>query len=271
MQAPEAASDLALIERAVRAAGPIAKKFFGGTYRQWDKGKGQPVTEADMAVDLFLRETLRAARPRYGWLSEETADDPARLQAEHVFVVDPIDGTIGFMKGKPQFTICAAVVRAGRPIAGVILNPMTDECFTARQGAGAHLNGEPIHVSARAELPGCRMLGAKDMFAHPGWAAAPNTPWPEMIVETRSSIAYRMALVASGAFDATIALSAKRDWDLAAGDLIVQEAGGRVTSHDGTLLRYNEPDALQRSLACAGPALHTRLLEQMMHIKLPRQ
>jgi myo-inositol-1(or 4)-monophosphatase len=162
-------------------------------------------------------------------------------------------------------------VRTGRPIAGVIFNPMTDECFTASLGAGANLNSEPIHVSTRAELSGCRMLGPKDMFAHPGWAVPPNTTWPEMTIETRSSIAYRMALVACGAFDATIALSAKRDWDLAAGDLIVQEAGGRVTAHDGTPLRYNEPATVQRSLACAGPALHTRLLEQMMHIKLPRQ
>ena len=144
------AADLVLLEESVREAGKIARSFFGGTYKRWDKGKGNPVTEADLAVDKFLGEHLRAARPGYGWLSEETEDDAARLTAPAVFVVDPIDGTVAFMKNKPHFTICAGVVIDGAPVAGAVYNPITDECFTAHAGGGASLNGSPIVVSARA-------------------------------------------------------------------------------------------------------------------------
>lgn len=266
MPAPD---DLALIERAVRAAGEIARRYFGGHYKSWDKGKGQPVTEADIAVDSYLNETLLKARPDYGWLSEETRDDPARLGKTRIFVVDPIDGTVAFIKGRPHFTIAVAVVENGRPSAAAVFNPITEENFTAALAHGARLNGEIIHVSARAEIEGCRMLGDKPMFAHPGWAAAPNTPWPDMTVETRSSIAYRMALVASGQFDAALALSAKHDWDLAAADLIVHEAGGLVSGHRGAILHYNGVVPIQRTMICAGPALHARLIEKLKHVNLP--
>ena len=271
MPAPEAdtAADLVLIEEAVREAGKIARSYFGGTYRSWDKGKGQPVSEADLAVDRFLRDTLIAARPGYGWLSEETEDDPARRATPNTFVVDPIDGTIAFLKGKPHFTICAAVVRDGRPVSGVVFNPITDECFTASAGNGANLNGRPAAVTSRAEIEGCRMLAAKATFDHPGWSVPPNSPWPQMAVETRSSIAYRMALVAGGRYDAMLALSTKHDWDLAAGDIIVGEAGGRVTDHRGRALRYNGAEPLQPSVVCAGPALHVQLLAKMEHLRLP--
>ncbi len=272
MRAPEAnlKDDLALIEEAVRNAGAIARKFYQGEYKRWDKGKGQPVTEADLAVDKYLRETLIAARPDYGWLSEETEDDPARLGKEYVFVVDPIDGTVAFLKGRPHFTICVAVVRDGEAIVGVVYNPVLDECYAAVKGNGATMNGKTIHVTARAELEGCRILGDKTMFAHPAWSTPPNTPWPRMCIETRNSIAYRMVLVAGGTFDATLALSAKHDWDLAAADIIVREAGGILTAHDGTALRYNAANPIQRSFICAGPALHAALLAKLKHLKLPR-
>jgi myo-inositol-1(or 4)-monophosphatase len=263
-------ADLALMEAAVREAGKIARSYFGGHYRSWDKGKGQPVTEADLAVDHFLRDTLTAARPDYGWLSEETEHDPRRLSAANTFVVDPIDGTVGFLKGRPQFTICAAVVHDGRATSGVIFNPMTEECFTAREGGGAHLNAQPIAVSARNAVEGCRMLAAKATIAHQAWSSTPSGPWPAMAVETRSSIAYRMALVAGGGYDAMLALSAKHDWDLAAGDVIVREAGGRVTDHLGAALCYNGAAPIQPSVVCAGPALHALLLDRLAHVPMPR-
>ena len=269
MPAPDA--DLALLESTVREAGAIARGFFGGSYRRWSKAQGSPVTDADLAVDKFLKEHLRAARPDYGWLSEETDDDPARLNAGTIFVVDPIDGTVAFLKGRPHFTICAAVVQNGLPIAGVVLNPISGECFSARAGHGAFLNGAAIHVSASETLEGCRMLADKAMFAHPAWNISPNIPWPAMEIETRNSVAYRLVLVACGAFDAMLALSAKRDWDLAAADLILREAGGIVTSHDGAALRYNTPEAVQRSVIGAAPALHALLLARVGHIRLPRQ
>jgi myo-inositol-1(or 4)-monophosphatase len=268
---PDTKADLALLESTVREAGDIARSFFGGTYKRWSKAQGSPVTEADLAVDSFLNARLRAARPGYGWLSEETDDDQARLECETVFVVDPIDGTVAFLKNKPHFTICAAVVQKGRPVAGVVYNPITEELFAAREGAGAQCNGQAISASARAELECCRMLGDKAMLAHAAWETLPNRPWPPMEIETRSSIAYRMALVANGAFDAMLALSAKRDWDLAAADIIVTEAGGKATTHDGAILVYNRPDALQPSIIAAGPALHVQMLERVAHIKLQRQ
>jgi myo-inositol-1(or 4)-monophosphatase len=268
---PDTAADLALLESTVREAGQIARKFFGGTYKRWSKALGSPVTEADLAVDRFLNAELRAARPEYGWLSEETDDDPARLEAETIFVVDPIDGTVAFMKNRPHFTICAAVVHRGRPNAGVVYNPVSEEFFAARLGRGAACNGVPIRVSGQAEVEGCRMLGDKAMFAHAAWSSAPNIPWPEMHVETRSSIAYRMALVANGAFDAMLALSAKRDWDLAAADIILSEAGGIATAHDGSALCYNRASAIQASIVGASPALHANLLNRVSHIELPHR
>jgi myo-inositol-1(or 4)-monophosphatase len=267
LPAPEA--DLGLLEQAVREAGAIARKFYRGSYRKWDKGKGQPVTECDLAVDEFLSQRLRAARPSYGWLSEETEDDPQRLAASFVWVVDPIDGTVAFLKGRPYFTICAAVVADGRPVAGAVYNPITGECFSAISGAGATLNGKRVHASTRTELEGCRMLGPKTTFDQPSAAIAPSVPWPPMHVETRNSVAYRLALVACGAFDATVALSAKHDWDLAAADLIVQEAGGRATTHTGQLFRYNAATPLQPSVVAAGPALHAQLIARVHNINLP--
>ncbi|HVU20362.1 MAG TPA: 3'(2'),5'-bisphosphate nucleotidase CysQ [Rhizomicrobium sp.] len=271
MPEPDTRADLALLEATVRDAGEIARQFFGGTYKRWSKAQGSPVTEADLAVDRFLNERLTAARPDYAWLSEETDDDRARLAKGTVFVVDPIDGTVAFLKGKPHFTICAAVVHNGRSIAGAVYNPITDELFSARNHSGAFCNGSPIHVTDRAEIEGCRMLGDRAMFAHAAWETTPNRSWPPMEIETRSSIAYRIALVANGSFDAMMALSAKRDWDLAAADVIVTEAGGMLTAHDGAALIYNRADALQTSVVAAGPLLHRKLIERVAHIKLPRR
>jgi myo-inositol-1(or 4)-monophosphatase len=261
--------DRTLVEAAAREAGRLARSYFGGHYKTWDKGKGQPVTDADIAVDRFLHDTLLSARPDYGWLSEETRDDPARRDFRRIFVVDPIDGTVAFIKGRPHFSVAVAVVEDTRPIAAAVYNPVLDECFTAARGEGATLNGAAIHASACAQIEGCRMLGDKAMFAHPGWSAPPNTPWPPMHIETRNSIAYRMALVADGRFDAALALSAKCDWDLAAADLIVHEAGGRVTDHRGGLLHYNGVKPLQRTMLCAAPGLHPLLVEKLAHLNLP--
>jgi myo-inositol-1(or 4)-monophosphatase len=257
-------ADTALLVAAVREAGAIARHFYGGTYKSWNKSKGNPVTEADIAIDNFLKQTLLAARPDYGWLSEETADDPARLQRERVFVVDPIDGTYGFLKQRPHFTIVAAVVENGRPVSGAIYNPITEEMYEASKSSGARLNTKPIHVSARTDFDGMRLLAEKTVTDPAHW----TVPWPDsIIVETRASAAYRMALVSAGEFDAMISLRPKADWDVAAGDLIVNEAGGRVTTRSGEPLIYNREVPLHRSIVCAGPALHARLLERLREFR----
>jgi myo-inositol-1(or 4)-monophosphatase len=268
LPAPEAcglADDLKLVEQTVRAAGEIARGYYGGSYKRWSKNKGEPVTEADLAIDRYLRDTLLKARPRYGWISEE---GECREGVERLFMVDPIDGTTAFLKQKPHFSISVAVIDDGMPVTGVVFNPIKDECFTAQLGFGSHLNGHRVHVSACSSLEGCRILAAKDMFAHSYWSTPPNLPWPAMHVEQRNSVAYRMALVATGAFDAVLVLSAKHDWDMAAGDLIVREAGGKVTAYNGTPLRYGRASALQRSMVCAGPDLHALLLQRLRHITL---
>lgn len=244
--------DLVLLEQAVRAGGAIARRYYGGDYKRWNKEGGSPVTEADLAVDAYLHDTLTAARPSYGWLSEESVDDPARLETPSVFVVDPIDGTIAFLKNRPHFTVCAAVVCDGRPVCGAIYNPASDEMYTGQAGTGAWRNGVPIHAGARAALEGCAMLGDRSQLT--------QAPWPPMHVQNRNSVAWRLMLVADGSADASVSLTAKRDWDLAAADVILTEAGGRLTDRQGTVPRYNGTSTIQSSLVAANPALHAEIV-----------
>jgi myo-inositol-1(or 4)-monophosphatase len=260
LPAPEGTADTRLLAASLRQAGEIARRYYGGHYKSWDKSRGNPVTEADIEIDRFLKRTLIAERPDYGWLSEETEDDPDRLTRERVFVVDPIDGTYGFLKHRPQFTIVAAVVEQHRPVAAAIYNPITEEMFDATQGHGAKKNGAPIQVSQREDLEGTRILAEKKLMEPARWATA----WPNSITaETRASAAYRLALVASGEWDITMSLTQKSDWDLAAGDLIVHEAGGVVTNRDGGLLLYNQKTPIHGSVICAGPQLHARILARL--------
>jgi myo-inositol-1(or 4)-monophosphatase len=252
LRAPDASDDQRLLEETVRASGAIALKYYGGDYKRWSKEGGSPVTEADLAVNKFLCDELTAARPDYGWLSEESADDPARLTKAKVFVIDPIDGTIAFVKNRPHFTICAAIVIEGRPCCGVVYNPATDELYAARTGAGAFRNGAAIHVSPREAREGALLLGSKVELT--------QAPWPHLDVHTRNSVAYRVVLVADGSADASVSLSCKRDWDLAAADIILTEAGGRLTDAAGATLIYNRPTTLQPSLVAANPALHAEII-----------
>jgi myo-inositol-1(or 4)-monophosphatase len=251
-----APDDLKLLEDAVREAGHIARKFYGGDYKKWSKEGGSPVTEADLAVNKYLYDALTSARPGYGWLSEETADDPSRLARREVFVIDPIDGTIAFLKNRPHFTICAAIVVEGRPWCGVVYNPISDELYCAGAGAGAHRNGVPIHVGSRDRLESCAMLGDRNQFL--------QAPWPPMHVQNRNSVAYRLVLVADGSADASVSLTAKRDWDLAAADVILHEAGGLLTDTSGAALIYNRPVTKQASLIAANPGLHAQIV-RLLH------
>ena len=244
--------DLKLLEDTVYEAGKIARTFYGGDYKRWNKDGGSPVTEADLAVNKHLCDVLTAARPSYGWLSEENTDDPARLDKRQVFVIDPIDGTIAFLKNRPHFTICAAIVAQGRPACGVVYNPISEELYSARAGAGAHRNGIPIRVGKQSRLEGCAMLGDRTQFT--------QAPWPPMHVQNRNSVAYRLVLVADGSADASVSLTPKRDWDLAAADIILHEAGGRLTDASGTLLTYNRPNTLQTNIVAANPGLHADII-----------
>lgn len=246
--------DVVLLEKVVREAGAVAREIFNRSCETWRKEDGSPVTEADLAVNRFLSEHLRAARPDYAWLSEENDDDRSRFMAQRIFVVDPIDGTLAFVKRRPHFTVSVAVLEGDKPVAAAVYNPMTDEFYSAAAGEGARLNGDAIHVSDRQDLEGCRLLASKATLTSPRWA-----PWPAMQVENPNSIAYRVALVAAGRFDAAITMASIHDWDLAAADLILQEAGGVITSIEGETPKYNRNSVLQPSVLAAGPALHATL------------
>ena len=259
---PSVEADLELIRAAALEAGRLALEARAEGLKVWSKEGGSPVTDADLAVDTLLKLRLKTARPNYGWLSEETADDEARLQMRRLFVVDPIDGTAAYIRNKPWFTVCVAVVEDGRPTAAVVHAPELCETYEATAGGGAWLNGAPIAPSARTELDGAAMLGDARMFADARWP----TPWPPMRIESRNSIAYRMALVASGAFDAALALTPKNDWDLAAADLIASEAGAFVADHRGRPFLYNRAEPMQRSLLCAAPGLGELILTRVSHI-----
>lgn len=258
-------NDLDLILQAAKEAGELALSARESGLKIWSKDGGSPVTDADLAVDALLKTELMAARPDYGWLSEETADDPARLSTGRQFVVDPIDGTVAFMKGKPWFAVSIAVVEDGQPIAGVVHAPALDETFCATLEGPALLNGAPIAPSLTDALLDCAMLGDAKMFVHPAW----REPWPAMRVEARNSIAYRMCLVASGSFDAAIALSPKSEWDLAAADLICRRAGAVAVDHKGRDFVYNRPIPQVPSLVCANKTLAPLILSRVGHIELP--
>lgn len=243
--------DLTLLAAAVRDAGALALEHFRRSGRSWTKDDGTPVGEADLAVDALLRERLASARPDYGWLSEESGDDSVRLQHRRVWVVDPIDGTRSFLEGGDQWTVVAALVEDGRPIAAQVLRPLSGEHFQARRGHGATCNGQPIAVSGRRKLAGARLVVPRSILKPGRWA----DPWPPVDVGMATSIALRLCKVATGDYDGALAVGGKSDWDLAAGDLIVHEAGGRVTDLAGDDMVYNRPRTRQKGLVAAGPGL----------------
>jgi len=238
----------------VREAGALALQTFRGELKSWTKGQSSPVSEADLAVDALLRQRLLAMH-RAGWLSEETEDDPARLQEREVWVVDPIDGTRAYIAGLPDWSVSVALVRAGRPAVAALYAPVTDELFLAIAGGGATLNGAPIGASPGEALDGARFSGPQrrlDRLAQlaPAIAMVPRIP----------SLALRLARVATGAIDGSFAGPNSHDWDLAAADLLVHEAGGMVTTLAGELLIYNRPDPVHGVLVAAGRARHAVLL-----------
>ena len=247
--------DIELLMRAVQEAGVIAADHFRKGVQHWMKDGDAPVSEADMAVDKFLSEVLPAARPDYGWLSEESENDASRLSCQRVFIVDPIDGTRGFIKGSDEWTICIAVAEAGKPVAGVVHNPLKDETFAATLGGGAWCNGMKLQVSSAKRIQGARIAAAKRAIEPLGRLA--NTMSRAYI----PSLAYRFALVARGDYDASMSAGSAHEWDVAAAGLIVEEAGGVVTHPDGRPPVYNKAKPLIAPLIAAGPPLHAALRE----------
>jgi myo-inositol-1(or 4)-monophosphatase len=245
----EAREDLALLRDAAREAGVIAMRYFGNNPQVWMKGGTSPVSEADHAADAYLRETLLKARPDYGWLSEETADDHARLAARRTFVVDPIDGTRGFLDGLHSWCVSVAVVEDGRSLAGVLECPAKRETYWALPGEGAYLNDRRIHV---------RPIGdAVDMGGPKPLVDLVPEPWQGRLRRTAyiPSLAYRLAMIAAGKLDATFVKPSAHDWDIAAADLILVEAGGALVDRSGAPPRYAGEIINHGALAAGSGAL----------------
>lgn len=250
------ATDLELLVQTAIKAGDVATSFAGPEARVWDKpGGAGPVTEADLAVNALLEDELQGARPDYGWLSEETEDTGARLERDTVFIVDPIDGTRSFMEGARTWAHALSVVQKGEVVAGVVYLPLRDKLYAAAKGQGATLNGAPLHVGARESLTGATMLAAKPNFDDQHWIA----PRPDMVRSFRPSLAYRLALVAEGRFDAMMTLRGAWEWDIAAGDVILQEAGAATSDRRGRRLKFNNPGAKLNGVLAANPGLHGAL------------
>ena len=247
--------DIELLMRAVQEAGVIAADHFRKGVQHWMKDGDAPVSEADMAVNRFLSEVLPAARPDYGWLSEESENDASRLERQRVFIVDPIDGTRGFIKGSDEWTICIAVAEGGRVTTGVVHNPLKGETFSAIAGGGAWCNGNRLQVSAAQRIAGARIAAAKR-------AVEPLGPVADTMQRAYiPSLAYRFALVARGDYDATMSAGSAHEWDVAAAGLLVEEAGGIVTHPDGKPPVYNKAKPLIAPLIAAGAPLHAALRE----------
>lgn len=257
-------ADLALILEAAQAAGAVALSHFGQSPEVWWKNEGRsPVSAADYAANTVLEDRLRAARPDYGWLSEETEDDRARLACETVFVVDPIDGTRAFIGGRKTWCVSVAVVHGGKPVAGVLVAPALDEIFTATADGPACRNGSVISVSSADATEKLRLASAQDMIA--GFSAELR-PQVER-VEHIPSLAYRLALVADGRIDGTLVKRDSHDWDLAAADLILARAGGKLTDLAGERPRYNRELVSHPELCAASEHLLPIILGNITRIQ----
>lgn len=258
MPAPEA--DLELLVDAARRAGRIALGFWRRDPRSWDKGgDAGPVTEADLAVNDELQASLMAARPGYGWLSEESEADPSRLDAQHCFIIDPIDGTRAFIAGQEGFSHSLAVTDGDRIVAAVVHLPVRDITYTAFADGPAQRNGQPI-TPAQADIDGASVLTYRAVSEPGHWRDEQVPPFRR---EFRPSLAWRLCLAAEGRFDAALSLRAAWEWDIAAGSLIAERAGAAVTDRRGERMRFNSQRAMVDGLIVAGKRLHGQILERL--------
>jgi myo-inositol-1(or 4)-monophosphatase len=240
---------------AVVEAGRIAMRWFRQPHEKWEKGPGQVVTEADLAVDRFLRAELIGDGPA-GWLSEEAEDDRRRLAAPEVWVVDPIDGTRSFAEGVAEFTISVALLRENRPVLGFVYNPATEEMFESVRGRGARLNGAPMRTSAVTKLDDAHIVASRFESRRRNFAALV----PTAALSSLGSLAYKLALVAAGRYDGYLSWRRTNDWDIAAAVLLVEEAGGRITDAGGRPILLNQAEPVHPGILAAGAPLFPALL-----------
>ena len=249
-----------LLIEAARRASNIALPLAGGVANAWEKeGNEGPVTEADIAVNQMLAEFLRSERPDYGWLSEESEDNLSRLETNSCFIIDPIDGTRSFINGDKTWAHSFAVTENGLPSAAVIYLPAFDNLYAAQIGKGAFLNQKPISVGSRCVLENASVLATRPAQQGKFWK---NSTVPNFHRHHRPSLAYRLALVADGSFDAMITFRNTWEWDICAGALIAAEAGATVSDRTGRELMFNQINPVNKGAIAASPSLHTDILSQ---------
>ena len=256
----QATKDLTLLCEAAKSGAEIGKRYFQSDPEVWDKSGGQgPVTQADLEIDAMLRETLTAERPDYGWLSEETEDNSDRLGAERVFIVDPIDGTRAFINGQQSWSHSLAIAERGEIVAAAVYVPMMDRLYSASKHDISRLNGDPISCSDCADISEATVLAAKSNLKPEFW----KDGIPPLQRHFRPSLAYRLSLVAQGRFDAMLTLRPCWEWDIAAGDLLVRQAGGKTSDMSGGALRFN--NAMPQTFGCiaAGASLQAAILGRL--------
>lgn len=260
---PQLLADLELLKLVAKQAGEIALSYFKSENQIWEKSGGSPVSAADFAVDKFLREKLLNERQQYGWLSEETEDDKeARLSRNTIFVVDPIDGTRGYLEGKAQWCISIAIVKDNKPVVGVLECPALKETYWAMLGGGSFLNGTKLLLPSNDPITGPANSEVKTITG----SRALNVELAEgykdrlEILPFVPSLAYRIAMVAANVVDAGIARGGASDWDLAAADLILSEAGGLLTDLNGNLRHYNKQSTGGGPLVAASNVRHNTIL-----------
>ena len=231
--------ELRELQQAIREAGRQVLQLAEEGFQIHEKPDRTPVTSADLTVDRVLREALGREFPEDGWLSEESPDNPLRLQQKRVWIVDPIDGTKYFIDHVPEYAISVALVEAGRGILAAVFNPATDELFCAVRGGGATLNGAPVRIADEGrEQP--VVLVAPPAFQRGKFRSLQ----PKAEIRPVGSIAYTLALVAAGRADAAINTGRMREWDVAAGVLLVEEAGGMAVDLKGAPFMFNKTDPL---------------------------
>jgi myo-inositol-1(or 4)-monophosphatase len=258
------ARDVALLKDTVREAGALALSLFRTELKNWTKGASSPVSEADIAVNDLIETRLRRATPDYGWLSEESADDEQRLDKQRVWIVDPIDGTRGYLAGREDWCVSVALVEGTSPVLAAVFAPASDEFFFAVRGQGAARNNAAVHATVGTEIDFSRVAGPKPLVERLSLLS------DNIILHPRiGSLALRLCRVAEGRLDAAFAGGQSRDWDLAAANLIVQEANGNMTALSGDRILYNRREVTHGVLVAAGRDRHASIVEHFRSRPLP--
>jgi myo-inositol-1(or 4)-monophosphatase len=259
-----AARDVALLTDTVREAGALALSLFRTELKNWTKGASSPVSEADIAVNDLIETRLRRATPDYGWLSEESVDDEQRLDRQRVWIVDPIDGTRGYLAGREDWCVSVALVEDTTPVLAAVFAPASDEFFFAARGQGAARNDAAVHATTGTEMDFSRVAGPKPLVERLSRSSDDITLHPRI-----GSLALRLCRVAEGRLDAAFAGGQSRDWDLAAANLIVQEANGSMTALSGDRILYNRREVTHGVLVAAGRDRHASIIEHFRKRPLP--